>query len=163
MRIGDLMTGSKLLFLKNAFPEYTVNFSEDCTDAIIINPNCGENISVYYEEEDEFSPFCVSFSFQHRHLCNEKDVVEWIGDIINGKLFAIEFFKDGKNRFGSEIEAKKLNDLSYATLEHLFSFATLTELLERSDSFKVRGWNSSGNFDAEFILESDGSVIIKKS
>jgi len=153
------MADNKLLFLKTAFPEYKLQFSDDCTEAVIFNPFYDENIIVYYEADDDYTPFIVMFSFQHRHLEDKEEVIEWINDIITGRKFAIEFFKSDQRRFGSEIESKDLIGLSYEKLEQIWGY---TKLLDRSDMFKVRAWDKQHNFDAAFICDSSGRVSIKK-
>ena len=156
------MPDNSLLFLKNAFSKYEVEVSDDCTNAVIFNPFSDENISVHYYEEDNFTPFCACFSFQHCHLMDEEDVTEWIGEIISGRKLAIEFFKSGQRCFGSEIEADELTDLSYTKLEQFFGYFGLTKLFNIADSFKVRGWDYRKNFDAIFVCMADGSTVIQK-
>ncbi len=155
------MTDNKLSFLKNTFSSYKVQFSDDFTCATIYNPFYDENITIYYYEDDDFSPFCARFSFQHRHLTDEDDVVEWINEIITGNKFAIEFFQKNQCRFGSEIAAEELEDLTYTKLEQFSGYYGLTKLFEIADSFKVRGWNNINNFDAVFVCETDKKITIK--
>lgn len=157
------MTENKLLFLKDTFSKYKVQFSEDHTNAIIFNPFYHENITVYYYKEDDFTPFCVCFSFQHFHLTDKENVIEWINEIITGRKFAIEFLKNEQRCFGSDIEAEELKDLSYAKLEQLSGYYGLTKLLNIADSFKVRGWDNSQNYDAVFVCQTNGRITIKKS
>lgn len=156
------MAGNKLLFLKNVFSKYEVQFSDDYTKAVILNPFYNENITVSYYEDDDFTPYCVFFSFQHCHLADKEDVVDWINEIITGRKYSIEFFRNGQNCFGSEITSEELNDLSYEKLEQFSGYYGLTKLLEVADCFKVRGWNNSNNFDAEFVCKTNGCVSIKK-
>ncbi len=153
------MTENKLLFLKDSFPEFELQFSDDFSEAVILNPNYNENITVY----DEGFEFIVCFSFQHRHLEDEEDVVEWIGEIIAGNIFAIEFFNNEQRRFGSEINAEELQDLSYEKLEQFTGYYGLTKLFDMADSFKVRGWDSKNNFDFTFFCETNGSIAINKN
>ena len=120
-----------------------------------------ENITVYYYDDDDFTPFCVCFSFQHCHLKDQEAVIEWINQIIAGEKFAIEFFKNGQNCFGSEIDSKELLDLSYEKLEQFTGFYGLTKLLSTVDTFKVRGWNNQHNFDASFVCEDNGHILIE--
>ena len=156
------MTDHKLIFLKSTFSKYDVQFSENFTKATLINPFYEENITVYYYDDDDFTPFCVCFSFQHCHLMDQEDVIEWINQIIAGNKFAIEFFKNGQNCFGSEIDSKELLDLSYEKLEQFTGYYGLTRLLSIVDTFKIRGWNNQHNFDATFVCEDNGYILIKK-
>ncbi len=157
------MADNKLVFLTSAFAKYNVHFTEDFTKATLVNPFYEENITVYYCEDDDFTPFCVCFSFQHCHLTNQKDVVEWINQIIAGSKLAIEFFNHGQKCFGSEIDSEELLDLSYEKLEQLTGYYGLTKLFSIVDTFKVRGWNNQHNFDAAFVCEDNGRTLIKKS
>ena len=93
---------------------------------------------------------------------DEEDVIEWISHIITGDKFAIEFFKNGEQCFGTEIKAKELLDLSYEKLEQITGYYGLTKLLSIVDAFKVRGWNSQHNFDAIFVRDDKGNILIKK-
>ena len=156
------MADNKLAFIKSAFPEYVVQFLDHSTEAILVNPFYDENIKVYYYEDDDFSPFCVCFSFQHCHFTDEEYAIEWIRSIISGDKFAIEFFKDGKQRFGGDIDAKDLLDLSYHKLEQFTGYYGRTNLLSIADTFKVRGWNNRHNFDAMLIHEDNGNILIEK-
>ncbi len=157
-----MMAENKLEFIKSTFSEYDVQFFENFTKSILFNPICDENITIYYYEDDDFTPFCVCFSFQHCHLMDEEDVIEWISHIITGDKFAIEFFKNGEQCFGTEIKAKELLGLSYEKLEQITGYYGLTKLLSIVDAFKVRGWNSQHNFDAIFVRDDKGNILIKK-
>lgn len=156
------MTENKLEFLKNAFPNYKVYISENGTQATIFNPFYNENVILEYFEEDDYTPFIAHFSFQHRHLNDEKNVVDWINEIVEEKRFAIEFFKNEQNKFGGDIEATELADISYPKLERLTGYYGATKLYEIADSFKIRGWNKDSNFDAVFVFKKDGTIIIQK-
>ncbi|MDD6252043.1 MAG: hypothetical protein PUA85_05325, partial [Oscillospiraceae bacterium] len=82
------MNKNRLTFLKDAFAGFELQFAEDYSNAVIVNPNYDENITVY---DDEYE-FIVCFSFQHRHFEDDDDLVDWIRNIISGNTFAIEFF-----------------------------------------------------------------------
>lgn len=149
-------------FLIKQFPNHEIVILEDESLAEIINAFGEDDIKVYYDSEDDFSPYILCFAFQHVHLCNEKEVVDYINDIISGKLFSIEFFQDGERRFGGDITTDKLMGLSYETLEKYTGYYGSTKLKECADMFKVRGWNSNNNFDATFVIDECGIVTIKK-
>lgn len=156
------MAANRLEFLKNAFPNYKVHIEDDFLHAVIFNPFYPENINVYYEKDDDYTPFTLSFSFQHCHLTDEKDVADWINDTITGKKLAIEFFKNEQNRFGGEIKTKELDDISYEKLEQYTGYYGTPKLHEIVDSFKVRGWNKESNFDAVLVFENDDTITIEK-
>ena len=152
------MKENRLAFLKSAFPKHQIKFSEDCSNATIVNPNYDESITVY----DEGHEYIACFSFQHRHLDDAESVVAWSRDIMTGQLFAIEFFREGRRCFGSEIEAGELEELTYEKLEQFTGQFGLTKLFFVADTCKVRGWDSQQNFDASFVRESNGCGTIKK-
>ena len=140
------MIDHRLVFLNNAFSKFDLQFADNFSNAIICNPNYNENISVYDNEYE----FIVCFSFQHRHFEDQEDVVAWIREITAGNLFAIEFFNKGQRRFGSEINAKLLQDLTYEKLEQFAGYYGLTKLSDVADSFKIRGWDRKNNYDFTF-------------
>lgn len=153
------MTENRLIFLKDTFSGFGLQFSDDFSKAVIFNPNYNENIIVY----DEGFEFTVCFSFQHRHLEEEEAVVEWIREIIAGNKFAIEFFHNEQRCFGSEMDAEELQALSYEKLEQFTGYYGLTKLLGVADSFKVRGWDSNNNFDCTFFRETNGTIAISRN
>jgi hypothetical protein len=153
--------GERFDFLIKQFSNYEIVVLEDECLAEIINPFCKENIKVYYDSDDNFSPYILCFAFQHIHLCDEEEVVDYINDITSGNLFSIEFFDDGERRFGGDITVDKLKELSYELLEQQTGYLGSTELKDCADSFKVRGWNSE-NFDAIFVIDENGTVTIRK-
>lgn len=153
------MTENRLLFLKENFYNFDVLFSEDFSNAEIVNPNWNESITVYDEEFE----FTVCFSFQHCHFEDAEDVVEWIFEVIDNKKLAIEFFNKEQRCFGSEIDVSALQDLTYERLEKFTGYYGLTKLLDVADSFKVRGWDSKNNFDFTFHCDQNGSITISKT
>ncbi len=157
------MTENKLSFLSNAFSDYTVEYADSFTHAVISNPLHSDNITVHYYEDDEYTPYCVCFSYQHCHLCDEEDLIDWINEIIQGERFAIEFFKGEARHFGGDIDRDTLQNISYTALEQYSGYYGSSKLMELVDSFKVRGWNGSENFDAVFVYEENGGVEIKRT
>ena len=155
------MSKNSYTFLIDHFASYEIVYSEikDCVE--IINPFGKYNIIVDYDSAD-FTPFSVMFSFQHRHFKDENDVFEYIEDIIGENVFAIEFFKDGNDRFGGDITLEQLNNLSYKALEQITGYYGSTKLKDCADSFKVRGWSGNKDFDAAFVTLKNGEVEIKK-
>ena len=146
-------------FLHDAFQKFELRFADDYSNAIIINPNYDENITVY----DDGYEFTVCFSFQHRHFDDEDDVVAWIHKILSGNIFAIEFFNHEQRGFGGEIDAGEMQELTYEKLERFTGYLGLTKLLDVSDSFKIRGWDSKNNFDCAMDREENGTIAIRKT
>ncbi len=153
------MSNNRLFFLKDAFPGFELQFADDYSKAMIVNPDYDENITVY---DDEFQ-FTVCFSFQHCHFEDEDCIIEWIRKIIYGNTLAIEFFNHEQRRFGGEIDAEELQDLTYEKLEQLTGYFGLTKLLDVADSFKIRGWNIKNNFNYTITCEANGTISINKT
>lgn len=153
------MSNNRLVFLKDAFRGFEMQFAEDYSNAMIINPDYDENITVY----DDESEFIVCFSFQHRHFENEDDIIEWIRKIIYGDTFAIEFFNHGQPVFGGEIDADEMQDFTYENLERFTGYFGSVKLKAVADSFKIRGWDSANNFDYTITCEADGTIAINKT
>ena len=93
---------------------------------------------------------------------DEEDIIEWIGKIISGNTFAIEFFNNDQRRFGSEIDTEELQGLTYKKLEQFTGYYGLTKLLDVVDSFKIRCWDGKNNFDYTMICEENGNVVINQ-
>ena len=152
------MSKKRLDFMKDAFRGFELKFAEDESNVVILNPNYDENITVY---DDEYE-FIACFSFQHRHFEDEEDIIEWIGKIISGNTFAIEFFNNNQRCFGSEIDTEELQGLTYKKLEQFTGYYGLTKLLDVVDSFKIRSWDGKNNFDYTMICEENGNVVINQ-
>lgn len=146
-----------LSFLSEYTSSFTVDISDDLNSAVIYNPFGGDNIYVEYFSDDEYDPFMVRFSYQHVHLPDESSAKEWIDRVTSGELFAIEFFKDGRDCFGGEIEKEDIDSLSYDILEQYLNRCGLSLQNISADSFKIRGWNPKSAVD--FVLHKDNGII----
>lgn len=155
------MPNDKLLFLKDAFSANEIQVILQDEQAVVINPYQNENIHVSFFDDDDITPFVASFSYNHAHLTDEDSVIEWIEDIISGRKLAIEFFCNDKRCFGTDIEAEKLEGLSYQSLEQWSGYYGRCKLFDVTDSFKVRGWHPSGNMDAVFVLDDHNEAAIR--
>ena len=155
------MSKNNYTFLTNHFSSYEIIYLESKDSVEIVNPFGKDNIIVNYDPADP-TPFTVMFSFQHRHIEDETGVIEYITDIINENIFPIEFFKNGKKRFGGDITSQELEDLSYKNLEQITGYYGSTKLIDCADMFKVRGWSGKNSFDAMFVVSESGKIEIKK-
>ena len=155
------MSKNNYTFLTNHFSSYEIIYLESTDSVEIVNPFGKDNIIVDYDPADP-TPFMVEFSFQHRHIEDETDVIEYITDIINENIFPIEFFKNGEKRFGGDITSQELEDLSYENLEQKTGYYGSTKLRDCADMFKVRGWSGKNSFDSMFVVSESGRIEIKK-
>ena len=156
------MIDNNLELIATHFSDYDVQFSKDKNLLEILNPCGNENIRVEYVSDDEWTPYILYFLFQHWHMNDEEDIIEYINDIIDGNLFSIEFFANGNRCFGGDIDAQELQELSYESLEQFTGYYGMSKLKDLADSFKVRGWRTETNFDAKFIIDELGNITIKK-
>ena len=154
------MFQNNLAVISAHFSDHVTRFSENKSVLEILNPLGNENIKIEYVPEDELAPYILYFSFQHWHMNDEQDVIEHIHNIVNGKLFSIEFFKDDKRCFGGDIGLQDLQELSYKTLKNKFSGFRMN-IIDTANSFKVRGWKDASNFDAVFYVDSCGEIEVK--
>lgn len=148
-------------FLVNRFSSYQIDVSKDGMLVEIINPFYKENIRVEYDSDNEFTSFIVYFAFQHCHMNDEDDIIEYINDIINGNKLSIEFFRDETRCFGGDISAQEIKELSYESLEQYSGYFGLCKLKDLVDSFKLRGWDPADNVDAVLVINEDETVSIK--
>ena len=148
-----------LSFLASYTSKYRVDISDDLESAIIYNPNSEDHLYVEYDKADDFSPYMLSFAFQHVHLTDEGSAKEWVESILNENVFSIEYFSGEDRRFGGQISAQELSNLSYDYLEQDTGYYGLTKLFQIVDHFKIRGWSKKNDFDGYFV-EKDGTVQI---
>ena len=151
-----------LSFLASYTSKYRVDISDDLESAIIYNPNSEDHLYVEYDKADDFSPYMLSFSFQHVHLTDEESAKEWIDSILSEDVFSIEYFCGEERRFGGEISAQELENLSYDYLEQDTGYYGLTKLFQIVDHFKIRGWSKKNDFDGYFV-EKDNTIQIEKN
>ena len=153
------MIRNELLSIAEHFSAYDVRFSDEEDGFDIVNPFGKDPIRVYVEN-DPREPYTVGFSFQHRHLATVDEVVAYASDIMNGNVFAIEFFKDGCRRFGGDLNAQEVRELSYDRLAHFLGCFGASRLIDVVDSCKIRGWAGDTDFDVTFVEDEQGNVTL---
>ncbi len=148
-----------LSFLTSYISKYRIDISDDLESAIIYNPNGEYHLYIEYDKADSFSPYMLSFSFQHVHETDQESAAKWVDSILNEKIFSIEYFI-GKNRcLGGQISASDLSNLSYEFLEKYAGYFGRTNLFYMVDNFKVRGWTGKNDFDGYLTQKDDGIHI----
>ena len=150
-----------LSFLSSYISKYRMDVSDDLESAIIYNPNSEDHLYIEYNKTDGFSPYMLSFSFQHVHLTDEESAKEWIDAILSEDVFSIEYFSGEERRFGGQISAQELSKLSYDFLEQDTGYYGLTKLFQIVDHFRVRGWSKKNDFDGYFVMTDDTIQIDK--
>ena len=155
------MKRKELLEIAAQFSAYDVRFSEKGDRFEIINPHGKEPIIVCMEDAPHTPPFMVCFSFQHRHSDTADEAIAYVNDIICGNVFAIEFFKDGRNIVGGDLDVQELCELSHDIPARFLGCGQI-KLFDVADSFKVRGWGEGADFDGRFNKDEQGNVSIQK-
>ena len=94
--------------------------------------------------KDRFVQYIVCFSTQHCHFdVNEEDeALEYILAIMEDKVLPLEFYMDGKRRFGGEIEADDLDKLSVSFLAEWIGFSSDYLL---SFDYEIHSWSGKNN------------------
>ena len=145
-------------FLKELFSEYDVDICvKDDTETVYIrNGQFNFSIVVDYYPED-YHKYLLRFATQHRDTSSKDDLISYISSFANAEKAAIEFYKDGTNCFGGEIETVVLDDLTYSSLRLKFGYHDLKDY-----TFSVRAWDKRFCFDAHFEKDDSGNVTIVK-
>ena len=145
-------------FLKELFSEYVVDIcsEEDVETVYIRNGQFNFPIVIDYYPDDYYK-YLLRFATQHRDTSSKDDLISFISSFANAEKAAIEFYKDGVNCFGGEIETSVLDDLTYDSLRFKFGYHDLKDY-----TFSVRAWDKRFCFDAHFEKDASGGVTIVK-
>ena len=148
-------------FIKNLFPNFDVDIiiEDDIETVYIRNRQFDEPIAIHYFPEDHYS-YLLRFATQHRDTSSKEDLIKYALSFANAEKAAIEFFENGKNRFGGEIDVYLLDDITYDSLRNRFGYicCDLTNF-----TFKVRAWDTRYCFDGRFEKTDSGTVEIVKT
>ena len=134
----------------NAITAYNVSYEVKEHELIIVNPDNGYKLHVYedvgYSQDMtiRYVEYIVEFSTQHRHFDadNEDDIREYILAILNDEVLPLEFYMDGKRRFGGEIGADDWDKLSLSFLSQQYGYTS--DYLQPFD-YEIHSW--SGKYD----------------
>ena len=150
-----------LSFLRELFPQYTVELyaEKDSERAEIRNKAFRDVITVHYWPEDYYI-YHLLFATQHRDTSEKEELIEYVTAFANVEKAAIEFYENGRNRFGGEIETSQLDGLTYDGLRNNFGYSSVDIC---NLTFQVRGWKKECCFDGAFIKDSSGTVQIVKT
>lgn len=150
----------KLSFLNEIYTQFEVELisTEESESAYIRNKNYRDIIRIIYDPQD-FQPFTMAFSYQHRHFESIEELIEHINAYSTGNFAAIEFFDCDRNCFGGEMKTPLIDDMDYDKLRSYFGYPNrdISNL-----NFKVRAWEHRYCFDGYFMKDSKGSFIIIK-
>lgn len=118
-------------------------------EAAIANPANGNVIHVY----DESAPageapsrcggYIVEFATQHRHFEDMEDAIDYVRELLEDETLPLEFYLDGKRRFGGDIRRAELPLLSQAMLAERFMVPP-----EQIAAYQFEIYSWSGKYDA---------------
>ena len=144
-----------LYFLRELFRQYESEFREEkgVEYAIIRHSEFEDYIEVNYCSDDYYT-YWVGFATQHIDTSSKDEVIDFITEIIDAKLAAIEFFNGEMRRFGGSIATSKLDNITYDELRSHFGY----QYYDISNlTFKVRAWDKKYCFNGRF--EADKNII----
>lgn len=136
---------SKWDFLYGIQKSYDTGLEIKEDSAEIINKKTNEKISVFEERynrdkagTDAACEYIVCFATQHRHFDDLCDVDEYVRQILDDEVLPVEFYKDGKARFGGELSGAIPDELSPRFLAAYFGLAAdqLTGF-----EYEIRSWS----------------------
>ena len=161
------MKTKELLEIAAQFSSYDVRFSEDGDRFEIINPYEGKDpIMVADEGREPYTAYVVEFSYYHMHPVIAEQLIAHGRDILEGRLFVIAFFKEGHWVGSTTWEEQQLRDLTYEALAKDMGWDGITKppygdpvrLIDKADSFIIRGWEKGTDLDGRFIKDEQGNV-----
>ncbi len=118
-----------------------------------------EPIKIYYELDD-YDTYTLCFATQHLHITDKDELIKTISKFANGSIAAIEFYDDGKIRFGGQIETEYLFNITYDSLREYFGYPNYDI---GNLTFRVYAWNKSFCYEGSFVKRSPNQIdIIKK-
>ncbi len=145
-------------FIVEKFSNYEIERFED--HICIKKPGFTEPIKVFYETNVE--EYTVCFATQHLHIRADAEsvLIDVIAKYANAVIAAIEFYVDGRNCFGGQIETNLLSNITYDSLREYFGYPNydMSHL-----TFQVYAWDKEYCFEGSFKKTGSETVeTIKK-
>ncbi len=145
-------------FICEKFSNYEIEHFED--HIYIKKQGFTEPIKVFYETDMEAYTIC--FATQHLHVSAnaESVLIDVISKYASAVMAAIEFYINGKNCFGGQIETNLLSNITYDSLREYFGYSDsdISHL-----TFQVYAWDKEYCFEGSFNKQNSRAVeIIKK-
>ncbi len=148
-------------FMKEIFSEFDVDIrTENSIETIYIKNSQFENPIVIHHFPDDYYTYLLQFATQHLDTSSKEELIQYSLSFANAEKAAIEFFENGNNRFGGEIEVSLLDNMTYDGLRNYFGYPhdDISEL-----TFKVRTWDTRYCFDGYFEKSTSGTINIVKN
>ncbi len=145
-------------FICEKFFNYEIEHFED--HICIKKQGFTEPIKVFYETNME--EYTVCFATQHLHISanTENALIDVISKFASAAIAAIEFYVNGRNCFGGQIETNLLSNITYDSLCEYFGYPNydISHL-----TFQVYAWDKEYCFEGSFKKTNSKAVeIIKK-
>ena len=166
------MKKQELFAIAEQFAAYNVQLLDEKESFEILNPYGKDAILVESEGVLASEPYIVCYTFYHIHLETVEQVIAYVRDILEGRILVIGFFKDGRWSMSADLDKQALRNLSYTSLSKRMNmgkygsdmpYGDHRELIEAADSFCIRGWAQDADFDATFVTDVQGNVVIRKT
>ncbi|MBQ3100388.1 MAG: hypothetical protein IJC50_05285 [Clostridia bacterium] len=135
-------------FLSEIYKDFEVVFfpEEEYIRAKILAEN-EKDIFVGFDLGDIGTPYYLGFTFNHWHLSSEKELVEYIDEIIADKRMSIEFFVGLRPQMGGDLTSDDLSNLSFESLCDRFPSCKNNSF---GLNFKIRSFSGKYDIDAHF-------------
>jgi len=163
------MKRQELLAIAAQFSAYDVRI---CDGEVfeILNPYGKDSIFIGDEGIEPDTAYIVGFSYYHMHPVIAEQLLAHVRDILEGRLFVIAFFKEGRWAGSTTLEKQQVHELTYEALAKRMGWdgitplpisGALVKLIDKADSFIVRGWGKDTDLDGKFIQDEQGNVSIQ--
>ena len=136
--------------LSAAVGAYDATVTATETEAAIVNPANGNVIHVIDESapageapSERRGEYIVEFATQHRHFDDWEDTIDYVRELLEDETLPLEFYLDGKRRFGGDILRAQLPLLSQAMLAERFMVPP-----EQIAAYQFEIYSWSGKYDA---------------
>ena len=151
----------KWSFLLDLQEEFKFDITENGDRAVITNRDNGKYIEVIEERyntntarTETYVEYTVCFATQHRHYDDTEDAADYIRQLLTDGILPLEFYREGKNRFGCDIEREKLGGLSPEVLADAVGYRV--DHLSQFE-FEIHSW--SGRYDVTRTNVADAGYI----
>ncbi len=168
--VKEGMNREELLAIAAQFSGYDVRFSDTGEGFEIINPYEGKDpIIVADEGIGADTAYIVAFSYYHMHPVMAEQLIAHVRDILEGRLFVLAFFKEGRWAGSTTLAEQQLRELTYEALAKRMDWDGITKppcgdpvrLIDKADSFIIRGWGKDADLDGRLITDEQGNVTVQ--
>ena len=144
----ERLSMSKWDFLEDICNTFKLDMTIKEDEAVLSNKDTGEKLEIYEEQycssdmKDVFVQYIVCFSTQHRHFDDLSEAENYIRMILTDDVLPIEFYIDGKRKFGGEISKADFERLSIEFLADRFGYTV--DYIAQFD-YEIHSWSGKNN------------------